>query len=59
MQERDPEREMAKYMKNVMNEMESVLSTRVPDDTFRGILNFYKTFLPNTPHNDIEKELVS
>lgn len=40
-------------------EMESILSLRLPDDTFRGILNVLKAYQTFTPKEEIENALVS
>lgn len=53
------ESEMEIGIKQVVDEMETVVSTRVPNETFRGIVNFYKAFLPRASQNDIENALVS
>lgn len=39
--------------------VESRLSTRLPDETYRAILNFGKTTIPDTSIDQIEKALVS
>lgn len=39
--------------------VESILSLRLPDETFRGQLNIFKAIIPNTPKDEIEKALVS
>lgn len=36
-----------------------MLSTRLPDETYRGIINFYTAFTPDTPIDEIQKALVS
>lgn len=40
-------------------EMESILSLRLPDDTYRGLLNIIKAYQTRTPKNEIENSLVS
>lgn len=39
--------------------LESVLSSRLTDETYRGAINFYKTTIVDTPIDDIGKALVS
>lgn len=39
--------------------VEPVLSVRLPDETFRGLINFTKIVIRNTPTDEIEKALVS
>lgn len=46
-------------MEKALNRMESMLSTRLPEETYRGIINFMKVFRPNTSDSEIEKSLVS
>lgn len=57
--ESEIEIEMEQRIKKFENTMESVLSIRVPDDAFRGIINFIKILHPNASQNEIEKALVS
>lgn len=40
-------------------QLESILLTRLSDETFRGLMNFEKATIPGTPINEIEKALVS
>lgn len=40
-------------------EKESILSTRLPDETFRGLINLVKAYQTRIPKNEIEKALVS
>lgn len=42
-----------------LNLIETVLSTQLSDDTYRGIINVIKAFRPNTPDNEINNALVS
>ena len=39
--------------------IETLFSTRLSDDTYRGIVNLIKASRPNTPNDEIEKALVS
>lgn len=39
--------------------LESILSTRLPDESFRGLINIVKIRNLNTPINEIEPALVS
>lgn len=39
--------------------IESMLSTRLADDTFRGIINYYRTTKIDTPTDEIHQALVS
>lgn len=39
--------------------IETILSLRSPDETFRGQINVMKANAPNTPRDEIEKALVS
>lgn len=48
-----PETEKASEM------FESILSTRLPDESFRGLINFVKAHRPYAPITEIEKALVS
>lgn len=54
-----PANSRMEYMESILQQLEYYLSTRVPDDTFRGIINFEKATVPDTPIDDIEKALVS
>lgn len=42
-----------------LNLIETVLSSQLSDDTYRGIINVIKAFRPNTPDNEINRALVS
>ena len=46
-------------MERKIGASDSVLSTRLPDETIRGIMNFHQATLPGTPIDEIEKALVS
>lgn len=46
-------------MENDLDEYETVLQSRLPDETFRGIFNFLKATIPDTPIDEIGKALVS
>lgn len=39
--------------------IETILSTRLNDESFRGIINFMQAFRPDTPIDEVEKALVS
>lgn len=39
--------------------METILSTRLKDEDFRGIINFMQSYRPGTSIEEIEKALVS
>lgn len=39
--------------------LESILSTRLPDETFRGLLNFLKVYAVQANQNERQKALVS
>lgn len=43
----------------VLKVLESMLSTRLTDETYRGLVNFLRATIPDTPIDDIEKALVS
>lgn len=51
------------YMKESMQKrlhlIESILLTRLKDDTVRGVINLYKMTIPDTPIDEIENALVS
>lgn len=38
---------------------ESIFSIRLPDETFRGVINFLRAIIPGTPTDEIEQALVS
>lgn len=42
-----------------MQSLESLLSSRLTDETYRGAINFYKATVIDTPIDDIAKTLVS
>lgn len=47
-----------KEIEKTLNMMESILSTRLPYENFRGLINFMKVFRPNTTtDNEIEKKM--
>lgn len=46
-------------MENELQVLEDILSTRLTDGTFRGIISFIKATIPGTPIGEIEKALVS
>lgn len=47
------------YMEYQLQGLESMLSTRLEDETIRGIINFKRATIPDTSINGIEKALVS
>lgn len=47
------------YMESTLQNIESILSTRLPDESFRGLINFLKATIPDTPIVGIEGALVS
>ena len=47
------------YMESELEASKSILSTRLPDETIRGIINFTRATIPDTPIDEIEKALVS
>ena len=53
---------LANDSKQIMDfqlDLESILSTRLTDETFSGTINVLKAFVPGTPINEIENALVS
>lgn len=46
-------------LEEIMNMLESTLPTRLPDQQFRGIINFMKTFGRDASNDSIPKALVS
>lgn len=46
------------YLEHDLQQLESILPIRLPDETFRGILNFKRATIPDTPIDEIEKALV-
>lgn len=42
-----------------LNLIETILSTQLSDDTYRGIINVIKAFRSNAPNDEIYKALVS
>lgn len=46
------------FMEHKLQLLETILPTRLPDETFRGILNFKRATIPDTPIDEIEKALV-
>lgn len=47
------------FMEDDLQRQKSVLMLRLSDETFRGIFNFLKATIPDTPIDKIEKALVS
>lgn len=47
------------FMEYQLDGYEAALSTRLSDETFRGIINFQRATIPGTPIDEIEKALVS
>lgn len=47
------------YMEYQLQGLESMLATRLTDETFRGIINFKRATIPDTPIDDMKKALVS
>lgn len=48
-------RELMEY---ILQQLETILPTRLDDESFRGLLNFKRSTMPDTPINEIEKALV-
>lgn len=44
---------------SLIQSVESILSTRLSDENYRGLLNFAKITIPGIPMEDIRKALVS
>lgn len=55
---KNPLRNTKEFMEYLLQGLEAVLSIRLPDDTFRGIISFLRATIPGTPIDDIEKALV-
>lgn len=47
-----------KAMEYMLYRIESILSARLTDETFRGIINFLEATMPDTPIGEIERGLV-
>lgn len=47
------------FTENLLAGLESMLSTRLSDETFRGIINFERATITGTPISAVEKALVS
>lgn len=47
------------YLEIEMKNVESILSTRLTDETFRRIINFQKAVILETPIHEIQKALVN
>lgn len=47
------------YMQNLLEIMESILPTRLTDETFRGIMNFIRATKTDATTDQIQKALVS
>lgn len=53
------QRAMRKYIaEGVSQSLESVLSTRLPHEIFRGFINIYKMIFVDTPIDEIQQALV-
>lgn len=50
--------EMEENDPNLINAIESILSTRLPEEVYCGLINLMNAFSPNTSDDDIEKALV-
>lgn len=51
---------LTKYFANLFVEsLEPILSKQLPDESFRGLVNFAKATVPGTPIEEIRKALVS
>lgn len=51
--------EMEENDPHLINAIESILSTRLSEEVYCGLINLMNTFSPNTSTDDIEKALVS
>lgn len=51
--------EMEENNPNLIDTVESILSTRLPEEVYCGLINLMNAFSPNTSSEDIEKALVS
>lgn len=49
----------SRSLQRVSNVMETILSTRLKDEYFRGIINFMHAFRPDKASEEIENALVS
>lgn len=58
-QEGSPEQFSTEFTELRLQVLETIMPTRLSEDTFRGILNFERATIPNTPKGEIEKALVS
>lgn len=47
------------FMEYQLQGLESMLSTRLSNETIRGIISFKRATIPGTPTDEIEKALVS
>lgn len=47
------------FMEHKLQKVESILLTRLADENLRGLFNFMKATIPDTPIGEIEKALVS
>lgn len=47
------------FLEYQLQGLESMLSTRLTDETFSGVTNFLRATIPGTPIDEIEKALVS
>lgn len=54
-----PPRVSTYFMQELLEILESVLPTRLTDETFRGIMNFIKATKSDTTMDQIQKALVS
>lgn len=51
---------LTKYFANLFVEsLEPLLAAQLPDETYRGLANFAKATVPDTPIEEIRKALVS
>lgn len=56
----ETEREVTKFVASLFVEsLEPGFSAQLPDETFRGFMNYAKATIPDTPIEDIWKALVS
>lgn len=47
------------HIETELKELESALSTKLPDETYHGIINLERMTIAGTPIDEIEKALVS
>lgn len=47
------------HMENTLQRIESIFSTRLPDESFQGLTNFLRATIPDTPIDEIRSALVS